>query len=73
MKSAEKEIEKKSTKIMNAVKRSAIAEHLVNNQSCIENLNLERFKILKSCCIISNLVKMEAICILNRKTGNFLG
>ena len=39
LRSAEKE--KKYVKIMNAIKRSAIAEHLVNNQSCAENFSLE--------------------------------
>ena len=41
--SSEKEKEKKSVKILNAVKRSSIAEHLVNNQSCAENFNFDRF------------------------------
>ena len=44
-----------------------IAEHLVNNQSCDENFILERFKIIKSCYNVIDFVKMEAICILNRK------
>ena len=52
---------------MNAIKRSAIAEQLVNNQSWPENFNLERFKIIKSSYNVFGLVKMEAICILNRK------
>ena len=33
----EKEKDKNSNKIMNAIKRSATAEHLVNNQICAEN------------------------------------
>ena len=40
---------------------------MVNNQSCAENFNLERFKIIKSCYNVFDLVRMEAICILNRK------
>ena len=52
---------------MNTIKRSAIAEHLVNNQSCAENFNLEKLQIIKSCCNVFDLVKMEAICILYRK------
>lgn len=34
---------------MNATKRSAIAEHLINNQKYAENFNLKRFEIMKSC------------------------
>ena len=52
---------------MKSIKRSPIAEHLVKNLSCAENFNLERFKIIKSCYNVFDLVKMEAICILNRK------
>ena len=52
---------------MNAIKRSATAEHLVNNQSCAENFKLERFKKIKSCCNVFDLVKMETTCIQNRK------
>ena len=59
--------EKKSNKITNAVKKSAIAEHLVNNQSFSESFDLKRFKIIKSYCKVFDFVKMEAICILNRK------
>ena len=43
---------------MNAIKESAIAEHLVKNQSCAENFNLERFKTSKSCYNVFDLVKM---------------
>ena len=52
---------------MNAIKRSAIAEHLVNNQICAKKLNLEIFNITKVCCNVFDLVKMESTCILNRK------
>ena len=52
---------------MNAIKISAIAKNLVKNQSCVENFNLERFKIIKSFYNVFDLLKMEAICILNRK------
>ena len=47
-----------SNKIMNAIKESAIAEHLVKNQSCAENFNLERFKTSKSCYNVFDLVKV---------------
>ena len=52
---------------MNAVKRSSIAEHLVNNQSFAEIFNLDRFRVIKSCVNNFDLIKMEAICILNGK------
>ena len=52
---------------MNSIKRSAITENLVNNQSCAKSFNLETFKILKICYTVLDLVKMEAICILNIK------
>ena len=67
LKKSEKEKDNKPVKILNAIKRSAIAEHLVLNHSCAENFNLERFKIIKSCNSVYDLIKIEAICILNRK------
>ena len=51
-------------KVLNAANRSVIAEHLVNNQSCAEHFNLDRFKIIKSGFNIFDLTKMEAICFL---------
>ena len=64
---SEKEKDNKSAKVLNAIKRSAITEHLVLNHSCAENFKLERFKIIKTCYNVFDLIKMEAICILNRK------
>ena len=58
---------KKSIKINNSVKRSGIAEHLVNNDKCAENFNFDRFEIVKNCANISELIKLEAICIMLRK------
>ena len=46
-------------------KRSAFAKHLVNNKSCIKYANLEWFKINEICC---DSVKMDAICIMKKKT-----
>ena len=57
----------KPIRVINASKRSANAEHLVNNLDCASNYNLKRFKIIKNCFNISDLVKLEAICILSRK------
>ena len=52
---------------MNAIKGSAIAEHLVNNQCCAENFNFKRFNTIESCYNVFDLFKIEAICILNIK------
>ena len=57
----------KSIRVINASKRFAISEHLVNNLDCASNYNLKRFKIVKNCFHISDLIKLEAICILLRK------
>ena len=60
-------MENSSNKIMNAIKLSAIAEHLVNKQSYAENVNFERLKITKSCNNVFYLVKMKVIWFLNKK------
>lgn len=52
---------------MNTIKRSTIAKHFVNNQSFSKNFSLERFKTIKDCYNVFDLVKIEAICIFNRK------
>ena len=57
---------------MNAVKRTFIAQHLLNKQNCAEKIYLDRFKVIKSCVNIFDLTKLKAICILN-KTPNSLG
>ena len=59
--------ETKSIRVLNASKRSSIAEHLVKNPDCSNNYSLGRFKIIKNCYNISDLIKLEAICILLRK------
>ena len=43
-----KEKKKKSVKVSNVVIRPAVSKHLVNNQSCAESLNLDRFKTIES-------------------------
>ena len=55
-------------KVINASKRSSIAEHLVNNSLCADNYNVKRFKIVKNCSNVFILIKLEAICILLRKS-----
>ena len=59
--------ENKSVRVVNASKRSAIAKQVINNNNCASNYNLNIFKIVKNCFSISDLVKLEAICILKRK------
>ena len=54
-------------KVLNASKRSSISEHLVNNPTCANNYNIDRFKIIKICSNVFDLIKLEAICILLRK------
>ena len=39
----------------------------MNNHKCAKNFNLYRFKIIKKCANISDLIKLEAICIFIRK------
>ena len=34
-------------KFLNATKRSSIAEHFLNNSTCANSYNLNRFKLLK--------------------------
>ena len=57
----------KSARVVNATKWFAIAEHLVNNLDCAGSYNLKRFKITKNCFQISDLIKLEANCILLRR------
>ena len=46
---------------------SSILEHLVNNLLCADNYNVNRFKIIKNCSNVLDLIKVEAICNLLRK------
>ena len=59
--------ENKSIRVVNASKRSAIAEHLVDNLDCTSSYNLKIFKSIKDCFNIFDFIKFEAICILIRK------
>ena len=36
-------------KVLNASKRSSIAQHLINNPTCAKSYNINRFKIIKTC------------------------
>ena len=55
-------------KVINASKRSSIAEHLVKNLTRANSYNLNRFKIVKTCSNVFDLIKLEAMCILLNKT-----
>ena len=46
---------------------SSIAQHLINNPTCANNYDMNRFKIIKNCINVFDLIKLEAICILLRK------
>ena len=54
---------KMSIATTNAIKRSSISEHLVKNPACGNSYSEMRFKILRSCTNIFDLVKIEAIYI----------
>ena len=47
----------------NAIKRSSISDYLVKNPVCGSSYNEMRFKILRSCTNIFELIKIEAIYI----------
>ena len=44
-------------KVINASKRSSIEEHLVNNSTCADSYNINRFKIIKTCSNVFDLQK----------------
>ena len=54
-------------KVLNASKRSSIAQQLINNPTCVNNYNINRFKIIKACNNVFNLIKLQSMCILLRK------
>ena len=51
----------------NAIKRSSVSEHLVENPVCENGYSEMRFKILRSCTNIYDLVKIEPIYIHSNK------
>ena len=53
--------------VLNASKRSFIAEHLIDNTTCTNSYIMNRFKIIKTCNNVFDLIKLEDICILLRK------
>ena len=56
--------ENKSVRVVNAPKRSAIAEPFVNKSNCASIYNLNRLKFIKNCFSISDLIKLQAIFLI---------
>ena len=52
-----------SKAMINASKRSAISEHLINNVNCAKKYNVTMFSSMKQCSNKYDLIKMEAILI----------
>ena len=50
-----------SVKVLNASKRLSIAEHLVNNTTCANSYVINRFKTIKTCSNVFDLIKIEAV------------
>ncbi len=63
LKFIEKEPEIMTTATKNAIKRSSVAEHLVNNRECAKEYDLSRFKIIHYYINMTDLIKLEAISI----------
>ena len=57
----EKEV--KSIAVENAMKKSAIAEHLVNNPSCGKKFAVSNFSVMRQCSNTLELIRLEAILI----------
>ena len=52
---------------MNATRKSAIADHLVNYPNCGNNYEDTRFQIIQQWSDVYDLLKLEAICIYLNK------
>ena len=50
-----------SKAVINAAKRSAISEHLINNANCAEKYNISMFGTIKQCANKFDLIKIKAI------------
>ena len=55
--------DKKSVAVKNAVKKSAIAEHFVNNTCCGNNFGISKFSIMRQCSNTLELIRLEDILI----------
>jgi len=51
---------KMSNATLNATKRSSISEHLVKNPKCGNNYSETKFKVLRSCTNIFDLIKIRS-------------
>ena len=49
--------------VKNAIKKSAIAEHLMNNPSCGKKFALSNFSVMRQCSNTLELIRLEAILI----------
>ena len=56
-----KKTNNKTEAVVNATKRSSIAEHLINNTNCANNFDLSRFKIISNCTNSIDLIRLKAI------------
>ena len=57
------EKDEKSIAVENAIKKSAIAEHLVNNPSCGKKFAVSNFSVMRQCSNTLELIRLEAILI----------
>ena len=57
----------KTKAVVNAIKRSSIAEHLIYNTNCANNYDPSRIITLNNCTNSIDLVRMEAISIFLNK------
>ena len=52
-----------TTAVTNTAKKSSVAENLVNNRECAKKNDLSRFKIIRHCNNVNDLIKMDTIFI----------
>ena len=56
-----------TTAVTNTAKKSSVAENLVNNRECAKKNDLSRFKIIRHCNNVNDLIKMDTIFIYLEK------
>ena len=56
-----------TTAVTNTAKKSSVAENLVNNRECARKNDLSRFKIIRHCNNVNDLIKMDTIFIYLEK------
>ena len=67
LKFIDKKTKIKTKAVVNATKKSSIAEHLINNTNCTNNYYSSRFNILNNSTNSIDLVRIKAISILINK------